>query len=68
MLTSQSLHTMTIGLNTLCPKPGRAMSGNLKKGHASDSVIEKGRPTPPETARIFVIERSCMYVATGTLR
>ena len=68
MLTSQSLHTMDIGLNTLCPKPGGAMSGNLKKGHASDSVIEKGRPTPPETTCILAVRRIPGRVTIDNLR
>ena len=68
MLTSQFIHTMTFGLNTLCPKPGGAMSGTLKKCHARDSVIEKGRLTPPETTCILAVGRIPGRVTIDNLR
>ena len=68
MLTSQSLHMMTFGLNTLCPKSGGAMAGTLKKCHTSNTVIEKGRLTPPETTCILAVGRIPGRVTIDNLR
>ena len=68
MLTSQSLHTMAIGLNTLCSKPGGAMADTLRKCSTACCDTENGRQIPPEMTHVFVAGRIFNRVPAYTLK